>query len=119
MKQYTLTLLVDEAQLLQAYISNQGISELDCPDTEEIVLSEMNWSCQNGIAISGDLLEDSDDQISITWSVDDILQQALTRNIQLSRENCQEILESIEDNYNADLGINWDIIDFAIDNYLY
>ena len=38
MKQYTLTLVVDEAQLRQAYISNQGIVKSHCPDTKEMVL---------------------------------------------------------------------------------
>lgn len=56
------------------------------------------------------------DEISIIWSIDDIKErddQGL-----LTDNDCKIILQCIKHNHDASIGINWDVIDVHIENYL-
>jgi len=55
--------------------------------------------------------------IEIKWSTEDILAQAENLDIELTEDQADEILESLEDNHDANIGINWDVISFYIGDY--
>lgn len=47
------------------------------------------------------------DSISITWHVDDVLQQ----RPDLTREQARQVLRELDRDHDATVGINWDVID--------
>ncbi len=53
------------------------------------------------------------ESISIEWHWTDIQ----SRNEDLSKAACCNILQWLEENHDGDIGINWDQIDYAIDEY--
>lgn len=55
------------------------------------------------------------DYIAIGWTTDDILDRAESRGIELSNEQARDILESIARGFDANNGINWDVIDTHTD----
>ena len=64
------------------------------------------------------------DKIAMTWTAEDILTRAGEINIDITDEQAVEILSSLQDNFNTNIRINWNIIDDYIidcrDNaYLY
>jgi hypothetical protein len=61
---------------------------------------------------------DTEDEISLVWSTDDVLSRAAERKINLSKDEARSILKDIEDNHNANVGVNWDVIDAQTDHYL-
>lgn len=53
--------------------------------------------------------------ISITWTAEDVEYQAKNMDIVLSDEEVSEVLSLMESEYDATVGINWDIIGWHID----
>ena len=51
------------------------------------------------------------EQISIIWEVDDVLIQ----NPLLTREEAMDVLEFIDNKHDANIGVNWDVIEYAIE----
>ena len=51
------------------------------------------------------------DRIYDVWQVSDVR----GRRPDLDDEQCWKVLRSIERNHNAEVGINWDVIDFVAD----
>ena len=58
MRQFTISILVDEDNLLQTYQEGHSVSEEDCPPIEDMILFELHWVVPSGISIIGELLED-------------------------------------------------------------
>lgn len=56
--------------------------------------------------------------INITWSSDDVIYRADERGIHLTYDQANDILDILEKNHDATIGINWDVIDIATDIYL-
>lgn len=56
--------------------------------------------------------------ISITWSSDDVIYRADERGIHLTYDQANDILDILEKDHDATIGINWDVIDTVTDNYL-
>lgn len=56
--------------------------------------------------------------IEIKWSTEDVLWQAEQLDLELTEEQADDILESLENRHDASIGINWDVISFHIENYL-
>jgi len=56
---------------------------------------------------------------SIKWSLEDIQYRAELKNIILTNEEAQEILEDMIYGHDAELGINWITIDCYLDEYVY
>lgn len=56
--------------------------------------------------------------IEIIWSTDDVMMQAEIMNIELTEEQADVILDNIERHHDASVGINWDVIEFHIDDYI-
>jgi hypothetical protein len=55
--------------------------------------------------------------IEIKWSTEDVLLQAENAGFELTEDQADEILESLKDNHDANIGINWDVISFYIGDY--
>lgn len=58
------------------------------------------------------------DSISITWHVDDIVSRAEDQFQQLTRAQAQRVLVNIGRDHDANIGINWEVIDTHIELYL-
>jgi hypothetical protein len=57
--------------------------------------------------------------INITWSTEDVLEQAKTHHgITLTEAQADEIVGMLLDKHDACIGINWDVISYTIDEYL-
>jgi hypothetical protein len=56
--------------------------------------------------------------IKIIWSTDDVLMRADDMGHTISEEQGDVILETIYRYHDAEVGINWGVIDFHIENYL-
>lgn len=53
-------------------------------------------------------------QISITWHVDDIIEQSKLIGNELDEYQACLVLKKLKDNHDAEVGINWDVINFWI-----
>lgn len=59
-----------------------------------------------------------DDHIATTiWQVDDVRCQARERGFAISEERAAEILERIDSNHDACLGITWETIHYWLDHF--
>lgn len=54
--------------------------------------------------------------INIVWSVEDIFERARQENIKITEKQALEILENVENNHDANIGINWEVLDFHIED---
>lgn len=54
--------------------------------------------------------------INIIWSVEDVIERAKQENINLTETQALEILEDAKDNHDATIGINWDVLDYHIED---
>ena len=52
-------------------------------------------------------------EISITWHIEDIKSQ----DSSLTDNQAREILHELKDRHDANIGINWEVIDIYIDNF--
>jgi uncharacterized protein YpuA (DUF1002 family) len=57
-------------------------------------------------------------KIQITWSTEDILFTAENMNVQLNEEEADTILDELDEHHDAQLGINWDIIENYIQQHI-
>lgn len=55
--------------------------------------------------------------ISIKWSTEDVLNKAQEMGIELTEKQADAILYNVEYYHDASVGINWDVIEFHIENY--
>ena len=56
MKQYQVTIEVDEAQLEQTYLDqDKSLTEKDLPSTVEMIENELGWLIQSGIEVIGNI----------------------------------------------------------------
>lgn len=51
----------------------------------------------------------------VLWLADDVIKQAKEQGVDISPELAAEILESLDDNHDANYGITWETIDAALD----
>jgi hypothetical protein len=69
------------------------------------------------IQTTDDLLLESCNEIHITWSAEDVLETAQEIGYDLSEDHCVEILDSVQYNHDATLGVTWDTLKFAIRDF--
>ena len=50
-----------------------------------------------------------------TWTVADVLEQAKTKKMNITKAQAEKVLERIDRKQSADLGITWDTIDCYLD----
>jgi len=53
----------------------------------------------------------SPDWLATFWSIDDVKEVA----DHLSDDECRQVLEQVERNHDANIGINWEVIEFHAD----
>jgi len=54
-----------------------------------------------------------------TWHVQDIIERAKEQHdLDIDEKDALEVLEYLDSHYSAELGINWEIIDIAINNVI-
>jgi hypothetical protein len=53
----------------------------------------------------------STDWLASFWSIEDVKEVA----DHLSDDECREVLKRVEKNHNAEVGINWDVLEFHAD----
>lgn len=58
-----------------------------------------------------------DGNLVILWSVDDILTVA-GEDMDLTEEDAYEVLEMLDRWHDAEIGINWTVIENALDEYV-
>ena len=58
---------------------------------------------------------DEDYSIAVSWCVADVKNAAKERGIAISTKQAIRVLDSLEQNHNAQLGINWATIDSCLD----
>lgn len=64
-------------------------------------------------------VDDNDGKtIAHVWHVDDVMSRARERHINLSDQQCLEILAKIDKGKDASIGINWDVLDVCTDMYI-
>lgn len=61
-------------------------------------------------------IEKPADTITITWSVDDVLNRAKDTGVRCSRKRALEILQEVENDHDANYGINWGTFDYYLEN---
>ena len=64
---------------------------------------------------------DEDGYIHIKWHIDDVKATAEQMGIasRMTDEDAREILEIVKHRHDASVGINWDVIEVHIDNYMF
>lgn len=55
--------------------------------------------------------------IQITWSTEDVIANAYGIGMPVSESQAEEILDSLRENHDSTIGINWDIISEYIRQY--
>ena len=53
------------------------------------------------------------------WSVDDVMERAAEREIEVTREEAEWVLESMERHHDCIYGMNWQALDNAIDSVVF
>ncbi len=51
------------------------------------------------------------------WHIEDVMQVAEQMGIEISEEDAEWVLNDLADNFDANIGINWDVIEMALQNY--
>lgn len=54
--------------------------------------------------------------IDCYWQLDDVLGRAIDRKIKMTREEAKEVVGHLERYHDANIGVNWEVIDIAIDD---
>ena len=57
-------------------------------------------------------------QIAISWCVEDVLAMAEYLGVTLTEEQCIEVLRMVEDEHDADIGVNWDVLRATVQWYV-
>ena len=56
------------------------------------------------------LYEPEDKMIMVVWSINDVIDFAESKGIEITEEKALEVLKSIKKNHDCNMGINWDVI---------
>lgn len=56
--------------------------------------------------------------IEDNWGAEDIESQAESDGVELTDEQVEEVMEEIVESFDAEIGINWDVISSAIDHVI-
>jgi hypothetical protein len=73
---------------------------------------------QQAIDLALNFLDDNSDIIAIIWCADDVLEIATQKGLNLSQEDCLEVLQSLKSNHDSELGISWNSLHFALDYFV-
>lgn len=56
--------------------------------------------------------------IEIKWNTDDVMDKAYHMEVTLSEIEADEILDNIYRTHDASIGVNWDVIEYHIEDFL-
>lgn len=56
--------------------------------------------------------------IEIKWSTEDVLTRAEDMGVTITEEQGDKIIQNVYDSHDAEVGVNWVVIDFHIENFL-
>lgn len=51
------------------------------------------------------------------WHTEDVMQVAEQMGIEITEEDAEWVLGDLADNFDANIGINWEVIEMALQNY--
>ena len=54
-------------------------------------------------------------EIHITWHIEDVIYRGKERGITITEEEAIDILDTLKNNHDSTIGINWDVIDDVTD----
>ena len=57
-------------------------------------------------------------EICIVWSTQDVLETAKNMDVDITAEEADEVLMTVEHNHDANYGISWDNIEWAIQDLI-
>lgn len=93
---------------------NQAVNAaIECT-TCGVVLVDLN----PGDLLSKELADEVDRTIAHVWHTDDVKHRAKERNKTVTDQQSIQILKHIDKGKDAEVGINWDVIDTVTDLYL-
>ena len=58
-------------------------------------------------------MEQLPDEITISWHIEDVQQQDST----LTDDEARQVLQLIKRNHDANIGVNWEVIDAWVDHF--
>ena len=58
----------------------------------------------------------NDTQVAFHWSIEDITSRASDNGLEITEEQAKNILQAMVNNHDAEIGINWDIIDIYLND---
>ena len=77
--------------------------------------TENEWMSDDDIICQiEEVLEDVKHIISLDWGVEDV--RSIDRWKKLTDEQCMEVLRAVDRNHDANIGVNWEVIDTQADN---
>jgi hypothetical protein len=53
--------------------------------------------------------------LEVSWSIEDVIWKAKDRKIKLSLDEASEIMGHLYKHHDCNIGVNWDVIDYWID----
>jgi hypothetical protein len=59
------------------------------------------------------------DIVVFVWHIDDVLGLAEEREIELSEDEAREILYNVRREHDCMIGINWEVISYYLDDFVY
>lgn len=54
--------------------------------------------------------------IRVFWNKEDVMLKAEHMGITLSEEQVEDVMQNIRDDFDANIGVNWDVIRYHIEN---
>ena len=116
-KKFTITVDVNIQALLLAYRGGDtSIQVYDLPPIKEIIEFEMGFVSASGIHVEK-VNEVEKSLINITWHIEDVQGVVLEKfSKSISDGDALSVLEFVKNTHNAEVGINWEVIELAIEH---
>jgi hypothetical protein len=100
-------LAIDILESIADKLGNEDLFNKNWQEIEDLITHKLD-----------DELISEKNSIFIFWHISDILNRARERNIRISLIDARNMLQEIKDNHDACIGINWDVIDAYLDEYV-
>ncbi len=100
----TMQRLQENERTLDALIQNESLT---LEDVLQVVENVSNELMSMRMALKSELST----SIFSQWTIEDVL----SLDDELTEEQCMEVLNAVKENHDAEVGINWDSIQYQID----
>jgi hypothetical protein len=81
---------------------------------DQVLKKERKQCVSQFVRICEEMITCSETTIASLWDVEDVIEKADQMGIQITKEDAFEVLERINYNHDANIGINWDVIGMNI-----